>query len=54
MGWMYCYNKIKKLIESEEFQKENALWNPGDNHQRAVAIALGKLYDEYNPWGHKL
>lgn len=53
MGWRNCYNDIKNLIESEEFKTENAKANPNDP-QSALAIALRELYNEYNPWGHKL
>lgn len=53
MGWRTCYNSIKKLIESEEFKAENQKWNPNDP-QSALSIALRELYNENNPWGHKL
>lgn len=53
MGWRTCYNSIKKLIDSDEFKAENQKWNPNDP-QSALAIALRELYNERNPWGHKL
>lgn len=53
MGWIDCYLEIKTLIESEEFNKKNRTWNPNDP-ESALAIALRELYNEKNPWGHKL
>lgn len=53
MGWMDCYNEIKKLIDSEEFKKKNKTWNPNDP-ENALSIALRKLYNEKNSWGHKI
>lgn len=53
MGWLANYNSIKKFIESEEFKKENRAWNPNDP-QSTLAIALRELYNDVNPWGHKL
>lgn len=53
MGWIDCYREIKTLIESEEFKKKNRTWNPNDP-ESALAIALRELYNEKNPWGHKL
>ena len=46
MGWMYVYNKIKELLESEEFKKENLLHNP-NNPEDAIKIALVKLVCRY-------
>lgn len=53
MGWRDCYLDIKLHIESKEFNERNKKWNPNDP-KSALAIALKKLYNEVNPWGHKL
>lgn len=45
MGYLNCYNRIKKLIESEEFKEMNAKWNPNDP-QSALSLALKELYKE--------
>lgn len=53
MGWRDCYTEIKTLIDSEEFKEKNRKRNPNDP-ESALAIALRELYNERNPWGHKL
>lgn len=53
MGWMDCYREIKTLIESEGFKKMNSKCNPNDS-ESALAIALKQIYNEKNPWGHKI
>ncbi len=53
VGWRTCYDEIKKLIDSDEFKKKNRTWNPNDP-ETALAIALRKLYNERNPWEHKI
>lgn len=46
MSWRFVYNKIKKLLESEEFKKENSKWNPGQETS-AINVALWHLLAEY-------
>ncbi|MFQ6052194.1 MAG: hypothetical protein ACE5K4_10955 [Candidatus Hydrothermarchaeota archaeon] len=46
MGWRFVYNKIKEVLEDEEFKKENKKWNPS-TPEDAIVVALWHLHHEY-------
>ena len=53
MGWRDCYREIKALIESKELKEMNEKANPNDPYS-ALSLALSEMYNEYNPWGHRI
>jgi len=53
MSWTRIKRELEKFIDSEEFQKLCFRETSGDP-KRGLAIALRELYNERNPWGHRI
>jgi hypothetical protein len=53
MGWYGTYKTLERYIESDTFKKMNAEANPNDP-KTALALAIRALYNDINPWGHKI